>query len=199
MSKELIDRLISYIPNGDGYNSQYANDLADAVVFLKAKAAPLGELRQEFEKKYPAAKTLVFCAGRYDAKTESSQWKHAVCAAINQSWDDYQAGAAYQRAQQRAQQPQSAGQEPVAFYWQDVGYKNPNRHGPYFGRPSEAALRNVDGGAIPVLLYTTPQPSAGVAMPERKTPHFNDNHYAAAWNDCLDEFARLNKGAGLHE
>lgn len=58
-----------------------------------------------------------------------------------------------------------AGQEPVAFYWQDVGYKNPNRHGPYFGRPTEAALRNVDGGAIPVLLYTTPQPSA---VPEEK-------------------------------
>lgn len=57
------------------------------------------------------------------------------------------------------------GQEPVAFYWQDVGYKNPNRHGPYFGWPTEAALRNVDGGAIPVPLYATPQPSA---VPEEK-------------------------------
>ena len=53
-----------------------------------------------------------------------------------------------------------AGQEPVAFYWQDVGYKNPNRHGPYFGWPTEAALRNVDGGAIPVPLYTAPPPSS---------------------------------------
>lgn len=43
MSNELIERLKSYIPSGDGHNSQYANDLADAVVFLKAKAAPVGE------------------------------------------------------------------------------------------------------------------------------------------------------------
>ena len=45
------------------------------------------------------------------------------------------------------------GQEPVAFYWQDVGYPEPRKHGPYFWQPSESALRNVDGGAIPVLLY----------------------------------------------
>ena len=42
------------------------------------------------------------------------------------------------------------------------------------------------------------QRQSGVVMPERMTPHFNDNHYAAAWNACLDEFARLN-GAGSHE
>lgn len=51
------------------------------------------------------------------------------------------------------------GQEPVAFYWQDIGYPEPRKHGPYFGWPSESALRNVDGGAIPVPLYTSPQPS----------------------------------------
>ena len=39
MSKELIERLKSYIPNGDGYNSQYANDLADAVDALESAAA----------------------------------------------------------------------------------------------------------------------------------------------------------------
>ena len=43
MSKELIERLMSYIPSGDGHNSQYANDLADAVAILEAKAAPVGE------------------------------------------------------------------------------------------------------------------------------------------------------------
>ena len=94
----------------------------------------------------------------------------------------------------KAQQPQSA--EAVAFYWQDVGYKNPNRHGPYFGRPTEAALRNVAGGAIPVLLYTTPQPSAGVVMPERQSPedewHYVMRERSHGWNACLDEFARLN-------
>lgn len=51
------------------------------------------------------------------------------------------------------------GQQPVAFYWQDIGYPEPSKHGPYFGWPSESALRNVDGGAIPVPLYTLPPTS----------------------------------------
>ena len=51
------------------------------------------------------------------------------------------------------------GQQPVAFYWQDIGYPEPRKHGPYFGWPSESALRNVDGGAIPVPLYTLPPAS----------------------------------------
>ena len=51
------------------------------------------------------------------------------------------------------------GQKPVAFYWQDIGYPEPRKHGPYFGWPSESALRNVDGGAIPVPLYTLPPAS----------------------------------------
>lgn len=38
--RELLERLRSYIPNGDGHNSQYANDLADAVVALEGFAAP---------------------------------------------------------------------------------------------------------------------------------------------------------------
>ena len=48
------------------------------------------------------------------------------------------------------------GREPVAFYWQDIGYPEPRTHGPYFGQPSESALRNVDGCAIPVPLYALP-------------------------------------------
>lgn len=51
------------------------------------------------------------------------------------------------------------GREAVAFYWQDIGYPEPRTHGPYFGQPSESALRNVDGCAMPVPLYTSPQPS----------------------------------------
>lgn len=53
------------------------------------------------------------------------------------------------------------GQEPVAFYWQDIGYPEPRTHGPYFGQPSESALRNVDGCAIPVPLYTLPAAPEG--------------------------------------
>lgn len=51
------------------------------------------------------------------------------------------------------------GQQPVAFYWRDIGYPEPRKHGPYFGWPSESALRNVDGRAIPVPLYTLPPAS----------------------------------------
>ena len=54
------------------------------------------------------------------------------------------------------------GQQPVAFYWQDIGYPEPRTHGPYFGQPSESALRNVEGGAIPVPLYTLPPASPDV-------------------------------------
>lgn len=51
------------------------------------------------------------------------------------------------------------GQQPVAFYWQVIGYPEPHKHGPYFGWPSESALRNVDGVAITVPLYTLPPTS----------------------------------------
>lgn len=37
---DLADRLESFIPRGDGYNSDYANTLAEAVEVLRAKAAP---------------------------------------------------------------------------------------------------------------------------------------------------------------
>lgn len=53
------------------------------------------------------------------------------------------------------------GQQPVAFYWQDIGYPEPRKHGPYFGWPDESAMRNVDGGAIPIPLYALPPAKAG--------------------------------------
>lgn len=37
--RELLERLRSYIPNGDGYNSQYANDLADAAEAIERLSA----------------------------------------------------------------------------------------------------------------------------------------------------------------
>ena len=37
---DLADRLESFIPRGDGYNSDYANTLTEAVEVLRAKAAP---------------------------------------------------------------------------------------------------------------------------------------------------------------
>lgn len=47
-----------------------------------------------------------------------------------------------------------------------------------------------------MALYSHPQPSAGVVMPERKddqgAPTVNLHIFREGWNACLDEFARLN-------
>lgn len=78
MSKELIERLKSYIPNGDGYNSQYANDLADAVDALESAAAQ----RQPVEWRCRVAgsdhyahfptKRCRFCEPLYTAQQQSA-------------------------------------------------------------------------------------------------------------------------------
>ena len=89
MSKELIDRLISYIPNGDGHNSQYANDLADAVALLEAKAAPVGELREAFE-------AWAASVG-YHTERDMFQREKYQSSLTWELWRVWQAGAAYQR------------------------------------------------------------------------------------------------------
>ena len=45
-----------------------------------------------------------------------------------------------------------------------------------------------------MALYSRPQPSAGVVMPERKVAQHGDvlSFQGEGWNACLDEFARLN-------
>ena len=53
------------------------------------------------------------------------------------------------------------GQEPVAFYWQDIGCPARRKHGPYFGWPTPSALSNVGGRAVPVPLYALPTASEG--------------------------------------
>lgn len=129
MSKELIDRLKSYIPSGDGHNSQYANDLADAVAILEAKAAPAGE-REAFEAWWRAV-------GLNDGFI--SYW----------SREAFQAGAAYQRAQQ----PQS--EEAVAYT--TAGMLAIAKELPLTGRIG-ARCKADDRWNVP--LYTAPQPSA---------------------------------------
>ena len=53
---ELADRLESFIPRGDGYNSDYANTLAEAVKVLRAKAAPvMSSLTEAQERLYYSA------------------------------------------------------------------------------------------------------------------------------------------------
>ena len=122
--------------------------------------------------------------GREDGAKAADGWKaqHArdsaelrrLCAERDQQWrirrdveadrDTANAISSELRAERdalRAELEAIKGQEPVAFYWQDIGYPEPRTHGPYFGQPSESALRNVDGGAIPVLLYTLPAAPEG--------------------------------------
>lgn len=117
--------------------------------------------------------------GREDGAKAAEGWKaqHArdsaelrrLCAERDQQWrlrrdaeadrDTANAVSSELRAERdalAAELEAIKGQEPVAFYWQDIGYPEPRTHGPHFGQPSESALRNVDGRAIPVLLYTLP-------------------------------------------
>ncbi|MDZ4192901.1 MAG: hypothetical protein U1D65_12910 [Pseudomonas sp.] len=82
------------------------------------------------------------------------------------------------------------GQQPVAFYWQDVGYPEPRKHGPYFGWPSESALRNVDGRAMPMPLYASPQPDPDVrALVEA----LEECAASLAWN-CFGECRAVHAG-----
>ena len=122
-------------------------------------------------------------------------------------FDAYQAGAAYQRAQQ----PQSA--EAVSA---QVRFRRPEKGMPAWSVWQQTSIKpnmpvwSIDSAGYEVeyrLLYTTPQTSAGVVMPERKTaadyPCYIGSfaaEAAAIYNTCLDEFARLNgKEAGNHE
>ena len=92
MSKELIERMKSYIPSGDGHNSQYANDLADAVAILEAKAAPVGERVSNWFS------LVMSCAA--ELETASYFMTDTSAKHIAQSGADHyrkQARAAYQR------------------------------------------------------------------------------------------------------
>jgi len=101
-----------------------------------------------------------------------------------------------------------AGQEPVAA---QVRFRRPEKGLADWSVWQQTSIKphmpawSIDGAGYEVeyrLLYTTPQPSAGVVMPERKQlPDlwFAEFHESRGWNACLDEFARLNKGAGSDE
>ena len=54
--------------------------------------------RAGFEDVYPAAKGLLFEDGKY-AKRHESRWQSDAVEVINRMWQDFQAGAAWQRAQ----------------------------------------------------------------------------------------------------
>lgn len=148
---------------------------------LEANAAPVGE-REAFE---------AYCGSiGYTLKVDDSGRYLGRYGA--ELWAGWKAHAAYQRAQQ----PQSA--EPLAWLpkWAH------DRLTGQLGAVSDPVLWGISAtlyveqtdNTVPV--YTTPQPSAGVVMPERKECDdgypSDDWLIASAWNACLDEFARLN-------
>lgn len=69
---ELADRLESFIPRGDGYNSDYANTLAEAVEVLRAKAAPKSSLTEAQDSLY---------YGAIDSPAETSKPDEHACHA----------------------------------------------------------------------------------------------------------------------
>lgn len=179
MSKELIDRLKSYIPSGDGHNSQYANDLADAVAILEAKAAPVGE-REAFE-----AHMRIGGYSNPDKHPDGSY----VSSAMELWWQGWKARAAYQRAQQ----PQSA--EAVAYvltrdgevcYEADDGIVISNTPGDetdlykwqpvYFTTPQPSAVP--DGWKLVPVEPTPEMMKAGCAVPLNKAARHNSCYRA---------------------
>lgn len=167
---------------------------------LEAKAAPVGE-REAFE----AWATSV----GYHIERDMFQREKYQSTLTWELWRVWQAGAAYQRAQQ----PQSAEAVDMGSEWtpcvklpvvvhvrqqRDGENHVSTREGITPIKPDDLIMRGVAGEEYPIgrelfertyTFDTTPQPSAGVVMPERKA---GDYLYSHAWNNCLDEVARLN-------
>lgn len=220
MSKELIEKLrLMAFESVDNDEATMLHEAADA---LEAKAAPLGE-REAYEA-----------------------WKLTMKPYGFDGFDAYQAGAAYQRAQQpqseygdayqgaredlaiwkrRALEAESRVREQDQII-ENLGNALNAENGPAFmGEPviqqpqsAEAVNRahvmdallmwnrrhevppikigyeyGVAGAVLD--LVATPQPSAGVVMPERKSKPYGKLYMPdkyEGWNACLDEFARLN-------
>lgn len=132
MSKELIEAVAAEMNRlGYGYHESHA----ESIVLAMAKAAPVGE-RDAYEA-----------------------WKLSMKPYGFDGFDAYQAGAAYQRAQQ----PQSA--EAVAYVL--------TRDGEICYEADDGiVISNTPGDETDLykwqpVYFTTPQPSAGVVMPGR--------------------------------
>lgn len=194
--------------------------LHEAADALEAKAAPVGEREAAIEAAYAAVR--------------DGGWDSVKDMGIQM----FQAGAAYQRAQQPtdwkpsgADYDSSIHMNPDAKAWADFFVATfpglADKHDLMLGWFANAMMAMHDylkaqqpQSAEPVEwrcrvagsdhyahfptkrcrfcepLYTTPQPSAGVVMPERKECDdgypSDDWLMASEWNACLDEFARLN-------
>ena len=148
-----------------------SNEIQQIIVYHNPVEAPVGE-RDAYEA-----------------------WKLSMKPYGFDGFDAYQAGAAYQRAQQ----PQSA--EAVSA---QARFRRPEKGMPAWSVWQQTSIKpnmpawSIDSAGYEVeyrLLYTTPQTIAGVVMPERKQlPDLMlaEFHESRGWNACLDEFARLN-------
>jgi hypothetical protein len=53
MSEQLIKKIRQYIPKGDGYNSEFANDLEQAADLIEQQAKEIERLRTVKRRKAP--------------------------------------------------------------------------------------------------------------------------------------------------
>lgn len=177
MRNELIEAVAAEMNRlGYGYHESHA----ESIVLAMAKAAPVAE-REAFE-----AHVRIGGYSNPDKHPDGSY----VSSVMELWWQGWKARAAYQRAQQ----PQSA--EAVAWHTEDhLEDKSATTYS------KEIADRwAAKGWPVTPMFYTTPQPSAGVVVPERMTYQSGltgtnagyNKRYVDAWNACLDEFARLN-------
>lgn len=184
-------------------NNDLIKRLRDA---LEAEAAPVGE-----REAFPTVKDCMRRAGYEDY--------HGRLAFTVGQFDRLVALLSDRAiaAHQRAQQPQSAEAMAVWRSMEDDPPKKTGRYcvghrGNFFGHAYYTARvgdthypvgwnqvpkwRPSHWLDVPYIGDATPQPSAGVVMPERKECDdgypSDDWLIASAWNACLDEFARLN-------
>lgn len=179
MSKELIEKLrkASYSAS-HGEMADLLQETADA---LEAKAAPVAGERDAYEA-----------------------WKLSMKPYGFDGFDAYQAGADYQRAKQ-PQSAEAVAWTPATTYppfgelvLTNIGpaYMTEKQPGVWFERLENLGIgRRLAATSVKQWRkMDTPQPSAGVVMPERITLCGTPDiaKWERGWNACLDEFARLN-------
>ena len=142
-----IERAKSYASDGlKGAGSELYARWLDTFKEAEALRAENARLRQAMQRL-----VTTHCAAAIKGQAADAELEQYLAAGIAQLEG--------QRDKLAGELAAIKGQQPLAFYWQDIGYPEPRKHGPYFGWPSESALRNVDGRAIPVPLYTLPPTS----------------------------------------
>lgn len=134
---------------------------ADLEQYLSAGIAQLEAERDALEDECERLRVKLMTIASAEPARHGIEWAKAIAAEGNSEPYAKWREAIEERDALAAELAAIKGQQPVAFYWQVIGYPEPHKHGPYFGWPSESALRNVDGVAITVPLYTLPAAPEG--------------------------------------